>query len=173
MKVLIVSDSHGLTKELIELKNKYRTEVETMIHCGDSELEAHSEAMSEYIAVRGNCDFDSNFVNDQLVSIKSNGLAFYVTHGHIYNVKMTLMNLRYRAEEIGANVVCFGHSHIAGAELIDNMLFINPGSIRLPRLRKEKTYAILEVDEAKNCVVRFFSIDGKEIPQLMVECKIG
>ncbi len=173
MKVLIVSDSHGLTKELIELKNKYRTEVETMIHCGDSEFEAHSEAMSEYIAVRGNCDFDSNFGNDQLVSSKSNGLAFYVTHGHIYNVKMTLMNLRYRAEEIGANVVCFGHSHIAGAELIDNMLFINPGSIRLPRLRKEKTYAILEVDEAKNCVVRFFSIDGKEIPQLMVECKIG
>ncbi|EKN67426.1 metallophosphoesterase [Schinkia azotoformans] len=173
MKVLIVSDSHGLTKDLIELKKKYRTEVETMIHCGDSELDAHSEAMSSYIAVRGNCDFDSNYANEQLVSIKSNGLAFYVTHGHLYNVKMSLMNLRYRAEEVGANVVCFGHSHIAGAELIDNMLFINPGSIILPRLRKEKTYAILEVDEAKNCVVRFFSIDGKEIPQLMVECKIG
>ncbi|KEF39515.1 phosphoesterase, MJ0936 family [Schinkia azotoformans MEV2011] len=173
MKVLIVSDSHGLTKDLIELKKKYRTEVETMIHCGDSELDAHSEAMSSYIAVRGNCDFDSNFANEQLVSIKRNGLAFYVTHGHLYNVKMSLMNLRYRAEEVGANVVCFGHSHIAGAELIDNMLFINPGSIILPRLRKEKTYAILEVDEAKNCVVKFFSIDGKEILELRLECKIG
>lgn len=86
---------------------------------------------------------------------------------------MSLMNLRYRAEEVGANVVCFGHSHIAGAELIDNMLFINPGSIILPRLRKEKTYAILEVDEAKNCVVKFFSIDGKEILELRLECKIG
>lgn len=175
MKVLIVSDSHGLTKELIELKKKYQTEVEAMIHCGDSELDADDEAMADYIAVRGNCDFDSSFQNDQLVSIKNKGIgegiAFYVTHGHLYNVKMSLMNLRYRAEEVGANVVCFGHSHIAGAELIDNILFINPGSIRLPRLRKEKTYAILEVDEAKNCVVRFFSIDGKEIPQL--ECKIG
>lgn len=172
MKVLIVSDSHGLTKELIELKEKYRAEVEAMIHCGDSELDARSEAMAEYIAVRGNCDFDSNMVNDQLFAIE--GLSFYVTHGHLYNVKMSLMNLRYRAEEVGANVVCFGHSHIAGAELIDNILFINPGSIRLPRLSKEKTYAILEVDETKKGVVRFFSIDGKEIPQLMVECsKIG
>lgn len=171
MKVLIVSDSHGLTKELVELKKKYRTKVEAMIHCGDSELDGADEAMAEYIAVQGNCDFDSSFQNDQLITI--NGSSFYVTHGHLYNVKMSLMNLRYRAEEVGANVVCFGHSHIAGAELIDNILYINPGSIRLPRLRKEKTYAILEVDEAKNCVVRFFSIDGKEIPQLMVECKIG
>lgn len=177
MKVLIVSDSHGLTKELIELKKKYGPEVDEMIHCGDSELDALSEAMAEYIVVRGNCDFDSNFRNDQLVSIKSKGigkdLVFYVTHGHLYNVKMSLMNLKYRAEEVGAHIVCFGHSHIAGAELIDNILFINPGSIRLPRLRKEKTYAILEVDEVKNCVVRFFSIDGKELKQLMLECKIG
>lgn len=171
MKVLIVSDSHGLTKELIELKEKYRTEVKAMIHCGDSELDADEETMAEFIAVRGNCDFDSRLLNDHLVSSIGN-LAFYVTHGHLYNVKMSLMNLRYRAEEVGANVVCFGHSHIAGAELIDNILFINPGSIRLPRLRKEKTYAILEVDEAKKCVVRFFGMDGKEIPQLMVECKI-
>jgi len=171
MKVLIVSDSHGLTKELVELKKKYMTEVDAMFHCGDSELTAASNEISEYIVVRGNCDFESNFENDQLVHTK--GLSFYITHGHLYNVKMTLINLRYRAEEVGANIVCFGHSHIAGAELIDDILFVNPGSIRLPRLRKEKTYAVLEIGDNKNCIVKFFNMDGIEVPELMVECKIG
>ncbi|HHY72796.1 MAG TPA: metallophosphoesterase [Bacillus bacterium] len=171
MKVLIVSDSHGLEKELVALKNKYSSEVDAMIHCGDSELSFASNEIADYIAVKGNCDYDRNFLNDQLVSI--NEVPFYITHGHLYNVKMSLLNLRYRAEEVGAKIVCFGHSHIAGAELIDDILFINPGSIYLPRARKEKTYAILEVDDYKNCVVRFFSIDGMEIPALMVKCKIG
>ncbi|NSL51561.1 metallophosphoesterase family protein [Calidifontibacillus erzurumensis] len=171
MKVLIVSDSHGLKEELIELKNRYMTEVDAMIHCGDSELESSSNELSGFLVVKGNCDFDRSFPSDQLVNL--NHLPFYITHGHLYNVKMTLLNLRYRAEEVGAKIVCFGHSHIAGAELIDGILFINPGSIRLPRMRKEKTYSILEIDDNKNAIVRFYSIDGLEIPGLKVACKIG
>ena len=40
--------------------------------------------------------------------------------------------------KVGAQVACFGHSHVLGAELIDGVLFINPGSILLPRQRVEK-----------------------------------
>ncbi|UTW68917.1 metallophosphoesterase family protein [Anaerobacillus sp. HL2] len=38
MKVLIISDSHGLKEELFELLNRYEKEVDAIVHCGDSEL---------------------------------------------------------------------------------------------------------------------------------------
>ncbi|MCB6949730.1 YfcE family phosphodiesterase, partial [Roseburia faecis] len=68
----------------------------------------------------------------------------FVTHGHHYNVKMTLLNLSYKAKEVGADFVFFGHSHILGAELIENTLFLNPGSLLMPSGRTERTYAIVE-----------------------------
>lgn len=37
MKILICSDSHGLTDELIELKKRHG-DMDYYIHCGDSEL---------------------------------------------------------------------------------------------------------------------------------------
>lgn len=174
MKVLIVSDSHGLTKELEEIQKRHANVVDVMIHCGDSELNFSAIELNNFVVVRGNCDFDHDFPNEQLKQI--NGLQVYVTHGHLYNVKASLMNLRYRAQEVGAEIICFGHSHIAGAELIDGILFINPGSIRLPRLRKEKTYALVEIEKSgnsKHVIVKFYSLDGLEIPSMMVKCIIG
>jgi len=79
MKVLIVSDSHGLTKELAMLRDRYIGEIDVMIHCGDSELSSTSNEIVDYKVVRGNCDFDVNFLNDQLMPI--DGIMFYITHG--------------------------------------------------------------------------------------------
>ncbi|WP_010678336.1 metallophosphoesterase family protein [Bacillus timonensis] len=169
MKVLIISDSHGLTKELIEIKDRHKDEVEFMLHLGDSELSSQSEEMRGFSAVRGNCDFDSNYPNDMLVLL--NGAKVYLTHGHLYNVKMSLMNLTYRAQEVGASIVCFGHSHIAGAEMIENVLFINPGSFRLPRMRKEKTYVILEIVD-KQANVKFFDSEGNVLDELSTKEKL-
>jgi uncharacterized protein len=163
MKVLIVSDSHGLTRELEEIKHRHSGKVDAFIHCGDSELPYGSSELQKFLYVRGNCDFAKEFPEERTEDIQ--GVRFFITHGHRYNVKMTLMNLYYRAQEIGAKVVCFGHSHIAGAENINGILFINPGSIYLPRMRKEKTYVILEIDEEK-ATVYFYDIHGNEIPSL-------
>ncbi|MEH7379745.1 metallophosphoesterase [Bacillus sp. JJ1533] len=163
MKVLIISDSHGLTNELLEIKERHKNDVEFMLHLGDSELSSQSEEMSGFSAVRGNCDFDSNYPNDMVVLL--NGIKVYLTHGHLYNVKMTLMNLKYRAQEVGASIACFGHSHIAGAEMVEDILFINPGSFRLPRMRKEKTYVILEIADNQANVV-FYDSEGNVIEEL-------
>ncbi|WP_017756007.1 metallophosphoesterase family protein [Calidifontibacillus oryziterrae] len=174
MKVLVVSDSHGLTKELEEIQTRHIHEVDAMFHCGDSELASAAAELDNFTVVRGNCDFDQGFPTEQLKQVK--GIRYYITHGHLYNVKMSLMPLSYRALEIGADVVCFGHSHISGAEVIDGVLFLNPGSIRLPRIRKEKTYALLEIvanDEGKEAIVKFYTVDGFELPSMMVKCKIG
>lgn len=169
MKVLILSDSHGLTKELLDIKERHKNDVEFMLHLGDSELSSQSEEMSGFSVVRGNCDFDSNYPNDMIVLL--NGQKVYLTHGHLYNVKMSLMNLSYRAREVGASIVCFGHSHIAGAELIDDVLFINPGSFRLPRMRKERTYVIVEVDYNQADVV-FYDSEGKVVEELSTKVNL-
>lgn len=166
MKVLIVSDSHGLTKELLLVKERHKTDVDIMIHCGDSELNHSASEMQQFVTVRGNCDYDQEYPNEQVVKV--GGKAVLVTHGHLYNVKMSLMNLNFRAKEVGVSIVCFGHSHVAGVEMIDGILFINPGSIRLPRLRRERTYALLDLND-KNASVSFYDIDGSKVDGLTMD----
>ncbi|MGA9226533.1 MAG: metallophosphoesterase [Mesobacillus sp.] len=146
-KILIVSDSHGSAELLEGLEKLHGQDVDLMIHCGDSELAEDDAAIKSFRSVRGNCDFLGNFPDDDTHVI--NGVKIFVTHGHLYSVKTTLGNLFYKAKELQADIVCFGHSHILGAEMVDDVLFINPGSIRLPRARKERTYVILELKDGK------------------------
>lgn len=158
-KILIVSDSHRWTDELVEIKKRHQAEVDLMIHCGDSELEADQFEMERFITVRGNCDYEDKFPDEAEVDVE--GHKIFITHGHLFAVKSTLMNLNYRAQELGANIVCFGHSHYLGMEQIDHILFINPGSIRLPRGRKERTYCVLELIDNKADVTVYDLYDGE------------
>ncbi|PFJ17797.1 YfcE family phosphodiesterase [Bacillus cereus] len=161
MKALIVSDSHSSVKELQQLKEKYKEKVDVMIHCGDSELTSAHEELQDFYVVKGNCDY-ADFQEEIVTDV--DGIRFLVVHGHRHNVKMTLQTLAYQAEEVGAQVACFGHSHVLGAEFIAGVVFINPGSIVLPRQRVEKTFALLEMDE-KHIDVRFETLDGQLVEQ--------
>ena len=76
--------------------------------------------------VRGNCDIDKAFPDE--VDFDLDGVTVFVTHGHLFNVKTSILSLSYRAKEVGAQIACFGHSHILGAEMIDDVLFLNPGA---------------------------------------------
>lgn len=148
MKILIASDSHGLTEELSELV-RLHPEVTHFIHCGDSELDKNAKELEKYHVVRGNCDY-APFPNQLLLEAKNERI--FVTHGHLYGVKGNLLRLKYVAEENGATIACFGHSHILGAEKVDDIWFLNPGSLRFPRLHQEKTYLILELQDDKKVV---------------------
>ncbi|WP_046173997.1 metallophosphoesterase [Domibacillus indicus] len=164
MKLLIVSDNHGWDSVLADLKRRYQGKVNAMIHCGDSEMTAEDPAIAGYTVVRGNCDSEDRFPNDLLESIEE--CRVFVTHGHRYNIKMTLTNLAMKAKETGADFVFFGHSHTAGAEMDnDGVLYLNPGSIALPRGRREKTYAIVNVEKSK-IDVRFFDEKHHEVEEL-------
>ncbi|MEH6888568.1 metallophosphoesterase [Bacillus sp. JJ864] len=162
MKALIVSDSHGSVKELKQLKEQFEENVDVMIHCGDSELTAQHAELEGFHVVKGNCDYALDFPNDIITEVQNT--RFLITHGHLYNIKMTLQTLLYRAKEAEANVVCFGHSHILGAEIIDDILFINPGSILLPRSRREKTFALLEIKEDIMDIC-FLTLEGTIVAQ--------
>ena len=163
MKVLFVSDSHGLTAELEILVEKHQGEVEFFIHCGDSELSPDHPALQNYVVVGGNCDFDDRFSEDIVKKIGNK--TIFITHGHKYSVKSSLMKLAYKAREANADIACFGHSHFLGAEMEQGILFINPGSIRLPRGRKEKTYVIVEIVEA-GYELRVYDLNSGEMKEL-------
>lgn len=168
MKLLVVSDSHGWNTVLTDLKRRYANKVDAMIHCGDSELSADDPAIEGYTIVRGNCDMEDQFPNDMLESVEDSRV--FVTHGHRYDVKMTLLNLTYKAKEHSADFVFFGHTHTAGVEQQDGIIYLNPGSISLPKGRREKTYAIVEVDKKKT-VVHFYDEKHHEIEEMRTKFK--
>lgn len=163
MKALIISDSHGFEKELKLIADRHRHEVDALFHCGDSELPNGHEALEGLHIVKGNCDFNVDFPDDLTETIR--GVTFYVTHGHLYNVKMTHVPLSYRAEENQAQIACFGHSHVATAFQENGVVYINPGSIRLPRNRVERTYCICE-GEGETIKITYYDFNGEVIPDL-------
>ncbi|CAG9619541.1 metallophosphoesterase family protein [Sutcliffiella rhizosphaerae] len=160
MKVLVVSDNHGEAEILKQLKARHKEEVDHFIHCGDSELTFSDEAMNGYHGVRGNCDLDTSY--PETLTKELSGHKLFVTHGHLHQIKSSLLPLKYAAEEAGANIACFGHSHIAGAEYMDNILFVNPGSISLPRMTTDKSYAIIELKD-KMFFVHYYNEKGEKL----------
>ncbi|TFJ93965.1 YfcE family phosphodiesterase [Lentibacillus salicampi] len=160
--VLIVSDSHGSRDELAAINQRHHTDYK--IHCGDSELEMDDPALEGFMKVAGNCDGDARYPEEQVSTI--DGLTFLIAHGHLHQVKSNPLAIAYRAEEQHAQVICFGHTHIAGAEKVGSQLLINPGSVLLPRKRNEKTYTIMEWETLDDIHVYFYTIDGKHVDDL-------
>lgn len=156
MKFLVMSDTHG-DYGVIQHVRSLHPDVDAIFHCGDSELTSEDEVLEGIHIVQGNCDWADTFPNEKVIDVA--GCRIYITHGHLYNVKSTLMPLKYRAEEMKANVVLFGHSHLIGAETDNGVLFLNPGSLKQPRGRIEKSYAIIG-KKSDSWQVRFYSDQG-------------
>jgi putative phosphoesterase len=160
MKGLIVSDTHGFTHELLELKQRYAGQLDFMIHCGDSELQTDRPEMEGFLAVEGNCDYIGAYPNE--CTKRFGDLNFFVAHGHLLGVRQSPARLCYRGLEEKANVVCYGHTHFAGCFQEEGMIVINPGSLRLPRNYQEGTYVIFEYDEEqKKAHVAYYNQAGQ------------
>lgn len=153
MKYMVISDIHGGIDELNKVLNIYIKEhCSKLILLGDlfnygidlnreDIVSKLNNIKNNIIAVRGNCD---NNINDILFDIpyinKSNlnNKSIILTHGHLYT-KEYLSNL-------DTDIILIGHSHVANIELINDKLFINPGSISKSR-RNDNSFAI--IDEEK------------------------
>ncbi|MEQ6375739.1 metallophosphoesterase [Bacillaceae bacterium S4-13-56] len=160
---LVMSDTHGLTNEIEKIKKRHSFDF--LIHCGDSELDFRSKEMEGFLKVRGNCDFDSNYPNEVIEEV--DGLKLFVTHGHLFNIKSSPLALSYRGDEVQAKLICFGHTHIAGSEWIDGKVFLNPGSVRLPRGKYPASYSVLYWDNSgRELNVEFRDLEGNLIEGL-------
>ena len=139
MKVLLISDSHGnnaLLRNIIE-----KVKADFIIHCGDSCTDIKSLPKIDVI-VKGNCDFYP-FLDEKIIDIAN--FPFFITHGHLYNVKTSLLRLYKASLKKKVKIICFGHSHIPFLGKKNNMLFLNPGSITKPRKVTTPTYALLNL----------------------------
>jgi putative phosphoesterase len=143
MKLLVISDTHD--NFLLVLKAYSLSEkIETIVHLGDglSDVELIRELLhANVISVAGNCDLGSSAPRELLWECDGNRIL--LTHGNAYGVKAGLEKLKRRAHEVKADLVLFGHSHLATQELHSDILFLNPGTMM--NGASNKSYAIVDV----------------------------
>lgn len=91
-----------------------RENPQAMVHLGDlwedgKQLGRRFPGIPLY-QVAGNCDRHSwEPGQDQILTRSIDGVVFYMTHGHLHGVKLSLLRLRLAAKEAGAQVALFGH----------------------------------------------------------------
>ncbi len=149
MKIGIISDTHG-GLDICEKVIKEMGDIDLLIHAGDTYRDAKyikDMFKIDVIGVKGNTDGFSKQDCEKIFDVL--GKRFFLTHGHEYGVKYNLDNLYYRALELGADIVVFGHSHIPLYTEENNIIFINPGSPLWPRGGSKPSYAILEIKDNK------------------------
>ena len=153
MKYMVISDIHGGIYELNKVLDIYFNE-----HCSkllilgdlfDYGFSRNREVivnrlnlMSEnIIAVIGNCDINTNGILFDMPYINTtelNNKIVTITHGHLYNKDYLV--------KLNSNIIFMGHSHIADIDLIDDKIFVNPGSISKSR-SGENSFCIVDEDK--------------------------
>lgn len=140
MKALIFSDSHYCT-DGIHCALADNPDTNLIIFAGDMQRDAEyiekNYPRIPLVYVLGNNDrsvFDVPF--DKFFEF--GGKKIFLTHGHNYGVKMSLLRITMKARELGADICIFGHTH---CRLLnhDDIWLINPGSAR-------SGYAVLCID---------------------------
>lgn len=167
MKALIVSDNHRNLAVLEELIDIYQDEIDLWLHCGDSEFMASDSVWKHFKTVRGNMDIDSSLPLERIESFGDEKVV--VVHGHQHRVGLTLDYLKEIATEKDANIVFYGHTHIAKVNKINDTYFINPGSIVQPRgSLRVGTYAMYEKNEDGR-FISYYDWDHNKLPELSMK----
>lgn len=132
MKLLVLSDSHASRYFMRQCLDLIRPDA--AVHLGDYYNDGQDMAEEyptiPFYAVPGNCDRSRGYIPDPEVKLVTiGGVRFMLTHGHLHNVKMTLIRLLAAARDMGADAVLFGHTHEAHCTREEDGLWVlNPGS---------------------------------------------
>ena len=168
MKYMIASDIHGSAYYCRKMLEAYKREkAQKLVLLGDilyhgprndlpleyapkTIIPLLNEQKDEILAVRGNCDAEVDqmvlefpIMADYAVLELGHGRTIYLSHGHIYH-KDHLPPMKK------GDVFLQGHTHVLQAEHKDGFIFLNPGSISIPKEGNPPTYAILEVQSVSN-----------------------
>lgn len=129
MKLLVLSDSHGSVDNMVQAVD--RTAPAMVLHLGDcwrdaEELQALFPTLP-LVQVPGNCDFRPGEPLERLLFLEDKRIL--LCHGHTYHVKQSLLSAGYAAQEAGADLFLFGHTHRPYCDWAGSSLLVNPGSI--------------------------------------------
>ena len=145
MKILVVSDSHSDCESLDRL-NKMYPNMDLYLHAGDSEQDEFS--IKPFISVRGNCDHYYDFQNYLVIPSPVGNI--YVQH--YPQVSKSVIN------EHNVKVVIHGHTHTRRHEIINGILYVNPGAISFARDKYSGSYAIITI-ENNDIEVKFYTLN--------------
>lgn len=162
MKLLFISDIHGIKTNLEKIKERFEElKCDKLVVLGDLfyarladkkngeyDIEYVRNFLNSFkdkiICVQGNCDSAVDKMICEFPIISELGVIatikddIYITHGHIYNESNW-----YKTNSI----LIYGHSHVPFIKKIESNLYINPGSISLPKDNKNASYLFYDEDE--------------------------
>lgn len=181
-KLLIASDIHGDAQTCAKLVEIYKASgAEKLVLLGDvlyhgprndlpagyapkKVIELLNPLKNEILCVRGNCDgeVDQMVLDFPILAdyayISVDGLRIFATHGHNFNTQ----KLPPLAK---GDILLHGHTHVPVAlEFGDENVYINPGSLSIPKENSPKSYMIYE-----NRSFSFIELDGDEYKKYIAE----
>ena len=177
MKWLIASDIHGSAYWCRRLLEKYAQEkADRLILLGDvlyhgprndlpdgyapkKVIEMLNGMSDSILCVRGNCDteVDQMVLNFPVLAdyalFELGERMIYMTHGHVYN-ENNLPPLRE------GDILLHGHTHVSKCVDHGNYVYMNPGSVSIPKENTPHGYMTLE-----NGTFLWKSLDGEIIKE--------
>ena len=164
MKLFIASDIHGSALYCGKLIEGYKREkADRMLLLGDilyhgprndlpdgyapkQVIEMLNALKDEIYSVRGNCEAEV----DQMVLkfpvmadyflLPAGQRMIFATHGHIFNIE-NLPPLKK------GDILLCGHTHVSTCEEKDGYVYMNPGSVSLPKEDTPRGYMLFEDDD--------------------------
>lgn len=161
MKLMIASDIHGSAYYCEKMLRAFEREgAEKLVLLGDilyhgprndlprdyapkKVIEMLNPLKDKLICVRGNCEADV----DQMVLefpvlaeyavLFTRDVTIYATHGHVYNEKNPLP-VSY------GGVLLNGHTHVPKCVKHTDYIYMNPGSVSIPKEESAHSYMIIE-----------------------------
>ncbi len=156
MKYLIFSDLHGSSDKMKFLLDEFnKQKCDKLICLGDVLYHGPRNDLPEFynpkevisllnpykdkiICINGNCDAEVDqmvldFKLNKEIDLIINNKKCHLEHGHHLEIK-----------ENNYDVILSGHTHISKIEKIGNTLYLNPGSISIPKNNTKNSYIIWE-----------------------------
>ena len=129
LRIAVFSDTHGNTAPMLSAVRQERPDV--LIHLGDHDRDAlvlrEEFPDTPLHSVCGNCDLMPRAPEKLVVQLGP--VKALLTHGHIYNVsRWQADSLVYAAQEAGAQIAMFGHTHRAVNDQLGGVTLLNPGT---------------------------------------------
>ncbi|TCP54754.1 hypothetical protein EV586_104376 [Tumebacillus sp. BK434] len=172
-RVLILSDSHGRTDRIDEVIAQVQARLggyDLLLHAGDHAEDVLDGKYPNAVTVCGNCDPYGSAAEEQALDLY--GVPALLLHGHTVSVKTSPLQLVYKAAEQGVQLAVFGHTHTPVLFVEDGCVFLNPGSLSVPRGYTVCTYAVLELCAGEAGIqgrFSFYTLDGTPIPAFDME----
>lgn len=158
MIIGVISDTHGDVDSIKKAVEKL-VSADMWLHAGDYSRDARRLELLvnvPVVAVAGNCDGKAYAKIDEFVN--AGGKTVWVTHGHRYHVKLGLHELEWWGRQYEADIIVYGHTHVADIKWQEGKLIFNPGSAAYSRWNSSSTFGAIEISPDGNITARIIEL---------------